>query len=56
MEKVLVTSIFSFFHNVFKTWSKLKAFADNKINVNQILKFDLERVESFVRKGENAGY
>ena len=37
-------------------WSKLKVFADNKINVNQKLKFDLGRVENIVRKGENAGY
>ena len=36
--------------------SKLKAFADYKINVTQKLKFDLERVENIVGKGENAGY
>ena len=35
---------------------KLKAFADDKMNVNQKLKFDLERVENIVGKGENAGY
>ena len=32
--------------------SKLKAIADNKMNVIKILKFDLGRVENFVRKGE----
>ena len=37
-------------------WSKLKAFADDKINVNQKLKFDLGRIENIVGKGENAGY
>ena len=37
-------------------WSKLKAFADDKINVNVKLKLGLERVESIVGKGENAGY
>ena len=37
-------------------WSKLKAFADDKINVNQKLKFDMGRVENTVGKGENAGY
>ena len=37
-------------------WSKLKAFADDKISVNRKLKFDLERVENIVGKGENAGY
>ena len=35
--------------------TKLKAFADNKINVTQMLKFSLGRVEN-VEKGENAGY
>ena len=36
--------------------SKLKAFADDEINANQKLKFDLERIENIVGKGENAGY
>ena len=37
-------------------WSKLKAFADDNINVNHKLKFDLERGENIVGKGENASY
>ena len=37
-------------------WSKLKAFADDKINVNEELKFGLGRLEYIVGKGENAGY
>ena len=37
-------------------WSKLKAFADNKINVAEKLKFVLGRLENIVGKGENAGY
>ena len=37
-------------------WSKLKTFADDKINVNHKLKFDMGRVEKIVGKGENAGY
>ena len=37
-------------------WSKFKAFADDKINVNEQLKFTLERVGNIVGKGENAGY
>ena len=37
-------------------WSKSKAFADDKIIVNQKLKFDMGRVENIVGKGENAGY
>ena len=36
--------------------SKLKAFANDKINVSEKLKFVLGRVESIVGKGENAGY
>ena len=35
---------------------RLKAFADDKINVTQNLKFILERVENIVGKGENACY
>ena len=37
-------------------WSKFKAFADDKINVTEKLKFVLVRVENIVEKGENAGY
>ena len=36
--------------------SKLKAFADNNINVAEKLKFILGTVENIVEKGENAGY
>ena len=36
-------------------WTKLKIIADVNINVNQMLKFDLGRVENIVGKGENAG-
>ena len=36
--------------------TKLKAFADDEINVNEKLKVCLERVENIVGKGENAGY
>ena len=37
-------------------WTKLKAFADDKINVNETLKLVFGRVENIVGKGENAGY
>ena len=37
-------------------WSKLKAFADNNLNLAEKLKFVLERAENIVGKGENAGY
>ena len=36
--------------------SKLKALADNKVNVTQKLKFDSGSVENILGKGENAGY
>ena len=36
--------------------SKLKPFADDKINVKEKLKLSLERVENIVGKGENAVY
>ena len=39
----------------FLDWSKFKAFADEKINVTEHWKFDVERVENIVGKGENAG-
>ena len=37
-------------------WSKLKAFADHKINASEKLKFGMGRVENIVGKGENAGH
>ena len=37
-------------------YSKLKAIADNKLNVYQKLKFVLGRVENIVGKEENADY
>ena len=36
--------------------SKSKAFADDKINVTEKLKFGPEKVENIVGKEENAGY
>ena len=37
-------------------WSKLKEFADDKIDVTKELKFALGKEERIVGKGENAGY
>ena len=37
-------------------WSKLKAIADDKINVIEKLKCVKRWVENIVEKGENAGY
>ena len=37
-------------------WSKLKAFAADKIKLAKMMIFVLDRVENNVRKGENAGY
>ena len=36
--------------------TKLKTFANDKINVTEKLKFDLVRVENIVAKGENAAF
>ena len=36
--------------------SKLQAFADDKIDVNQNLKVVLETVGNIVRQGETSGY
>ena len=40
----------------FLVLSKLKVFTDDKIDINEKLKFGLGRVENIVEKGENAGY
>ena len=37
-------------------WSEFKAFADNNLNMPEILNFVFGSVESLVGKGENAGY
>ena len=40
----------------FLDWSKLGAFADDKLNLTEKLKFVLGRVQNIVGKGENAGF
>ena len=76
-EKMLVTSIFSFFfimfllkegqlciwtrfnslpNNIVLAWSKLKAFADNKLNVVKIMISLCDSSENTVGKGENASF
>ena len=37
-------------------WSKLKAFADDKIKVLRMMIFVFDRIENIVGKGENAGH
>ena len=37
-------------------WSKLQAFADDKLNVTQNIKVVFLRIENIVGKEENAGY
>ena len=37
-------------------WSKLKAFADDNLNVAKMMISLYDRVEKIVGKGENAGY
>ena len=36
-------------------WFNLKAFANDNINVHEMLKFGVGREENFVGKGENTG-
>ena len=36
-------------------WSKLKAFADDKLNVAKTLKIHYDKEENIVERGENAG-
>ena len=43
-------------NNNFVDWSQLKAFADNKINVIEKLKFVLQRTENIVGKRGNTAY
>ena len=43
-------------HNKILDQSKLKAFADDKINVTEQLNFVSGKAENIVGKGENAGY
>ena len=43
-------------NNKILDWSKFKAFADDKINMTEKLKFLFRKVENIGRKGENAGY
>ena len=43
-------------NNKILDWSKLKARADDKINVNEKSKFCLRRAENNVGKVDNAGY
>ena len=40
----------------FFDWSKLRATAENKINVIEKLEFVLERIKNTMGTGENAGY
>ena len=49
-------SINSLPNDKFYTYSKFKAFADNKINVTQKEKFAMVWLENTEGKGENAGY
>ena len=52
-----VCKLFKFeLNNKFLDWSKLKAYADDKINITEKLKFVFGRVENIVGKGENAGF
>ena len=56
MSKSVFALVNSITNNEISDLSQLKAFADNKINVTQILNFDLGRVKNIVGKRENADY
>ena len=43
-------------NNNFLSWTKLKAFADDKLNAGKIKISVFERVENMAGKGENTGY
>ena len=55
-ETLLFCTVHSLPNNKILDWSELKAFADEKISVNEKLEFGLGRVENIVGKGENADY
>ena len=52
----LYQTVYTLPNDTFFDWSKLKAFADNKINVAKKQKFFLGWVENIVGKEEIAGY
>ena len=58
ISKLFFTAVFlnSLLNNKTIDWSKLKAFADYKINVTEKLKFVLGNLVNIVVKRENAGY
>ena len=43
-------------NNKNNNWSKLKAFADDKINVAEMMVSLSDKIENIVGKGESAGY
>ena len=55
MEQAYKVCFNSLPNNRILDWSNLTAFADDKIDMNEKLKFGLGRVENIVGKGENAG-
>ena len=56
----VINSLFPLFNSSLNDkilgWSKVKAFADNKINSNEKLKLVLGRIENIFGKGDIAGY
>ena len=53
---VLTVILFSLPNDTILDWSKLKAFADEKLRVAKMIISVYDRVENIVGKGENAGY
>ena len=54
--RIVWCRVHSLSNNKFLDWSKLKAHADDKINVTRKQKFLLGLEENIAGKGENAGY
>ena len=55
-ESVIYVCLNSLPNGIILDWSKLKAFAGDKINVAEVVIPLSDRVENIVGKGENAGY
>ena len=48
-------SVYTLTGNRMFDFSKLKAFTDVKLDLTQLMRYDIVRIESIVGKGENAG-
>ena len=56
MERISRHQIYSLPNDKFLDWTKLKAFADDKVNVAEMMISLFDRIENTVGKEENAGF